>query len=250
MMVQVPGRVLRRARRAHARARLTPISRSVSDARLTYLSTRSLRNLERCMATVTNDGVPGVFVECGVALGGSAIVMATLMPAERTFRGYDVFAMIPPPGENDGPEARERYSVIASGQSEGIVDTAYYGYEPDLYRKVIENFAAYGLTVDDDRIAMQRGLFEDTLRFGSEQVALAHIDSDWYDSVKVCLTRIYPHLAPGGFVISDDYFTFGGCTRAIDEFLEAHPDLRRVDDGQGPPNASANLILRRAESPG
>ena len=47
---------------------------------------------------VVRRGVHGDFVEAGIALGGSAIVLARLMGADRRFHGYDVFGMDPGAG--------------------------------------------------------------------------------------------------------------------------------------------------------
>jgi asparagine synthase (glutamine-hydrolysing) len=56
-------------------------------------------------------------------------------------------------------------------------------------------------------------------------VAFAHIDCDWYDSVKTSLERITPNLSSGGILVIDDYYAYSGCKKAVDEFLEKNPDL-------------------------
>jgi asparagine synthase (glutamine-hydrolysing) len=136
--------------------------------------------------------------------------------------------MIPAPGERDGADAHDRYAVIASGQSKGIGDDDYYGYDDGLYDRVAASFAAHGVPVDGQRVSLHRGLFDDTLH-PTAPVALAHIDSDWYDPVKTCLERIYPQLSPGGLVVLDDYNDFRGCREAVDEFLAATPDMSLHD---------------------
>jgi O-methyltransferase len=237
-----PRPAIRRIRR---HVRLSRVSRQASDARLTYLSERSMRNLERCLDRVQREKVPGTFVEAGVALGGSAIVISTLMDDDRSFLGYDVFGMIPPPNENDDDDSIERYEVIRSGRSNGLGGDEYYGYKDDLYNEVVGSFESFGLTVDGERISLHQGLFEDMMRFDGQPVALAHLDCDWYDPVRTCLERIYPVLSPGGFVIVDDYHTYGGCARAVDEFLVEHADVVPLPDGDGPPVRGTNLLLRR-----
>jgi asparagine synthase (glutamine-hydrolysing) len=156
--------------------------------------------------------------------------------------------MIPPPNANDDPDSLARYEVIASGRSAGIKGDPYYGYRDDLYSEVVANFARFGLEVDSRRVSLHRGLFEETMVFDGP-VAVAHIDCDWHDSVRTCLERIWPVLSPGGFLVIDDYRTYGGCARAVDEHLAEHPDLGPVDDGEGPPERSVNLVLRREPAP-
>jgi O-methyltransferase len=223
--------------RGRALAKLSPVARQVLEENLTYLAPRKLLRIERCLADIDRDEVPGCLVETGVALGGSAIVIAS-HAGERPFHGYDVFGMIPPPGPNDPPEVHERYRVIESGESRGIGGETYYGYRDELYDEVAAAFARHGLPVDGTLRSLHRGLFEDTLRL-DEPVALVHIDCDWYEPVKLCLERLYPLLSPGGYVIADDYFDWEGARRACDEFLATHGDLDRVVE-------RGHLIVRRA----
>jgi O-methyltransferase len=217
---------------------ISPIAHSVRNARLTYLSDAKLSAIEKAVEDVERLGVPGSFIECGIALGGSAIAIATLMHGGRQFHGYDVFGMIPPPAsEHDDEKSKTRYETIKSGRSQGIGGDEYYGYVENLYQRVVDNFARFGQAVDGQRVTLHKGAFEDTLHPPPE-VAFAHIDCDWYDPVKLCLERIVPRLSPGGYVILDDYNDYGGCRRATDEFLEHHPDVDVV--------ASApNLVFRR-----
>jgi O-methyltransferase len=231
-------RLLGVARERRRQAVLTGVSRRVRAERLTYLRPERLHTLERLAGQVNREAIAGDFMEAGIALGGSAIVMATLMGENRSFHGYDVFGMIPAPGEEDPTEAHERYAVITSGGSRGIGDSdTYYGYRADLYDDVAQTFARYDVPVDGERVQLHRGLFEDTLH-PSRPVALAHIDSDWYDPVTTCLTRIAPVLSPGGYIVLDDYFDYGGCRKAVDEFLAAHPGFRIAEQ-------ESNVALQR-----
>jgi O-methyltransferase len=196
------------------------LARRVRDEHLTYLGPEKLELLETCIAEVRH--VPGDFLEMGVALGGSAILIAERMGRRRHFHGYDVFGMIPPPGEQDPPAVHERYRTIAEGRSEGIDGETYYGYLDDLYDRVVAAFGHYGMSVDGERIALHKGLFEDTLH-PAGPIAFAHVDCDWYEPVKLCIERVWPRLSPGGLIVFDDYNDWGGCTKAVDEFIAAEP---------------------------
>jgi asparagine synthase (glutamine-hydrolysing) len=201
------------------------LARQVARERLTYLSWRKLRSLELACREVAS--VPGAVVECGIALGGSGILLARTL-SDRPYEGYDVFEMIPPPGEHDGPDSHSRYATISAGISQGLGGDAYYGYMPDLYDRVERSFRRFGVA-PGSRVRLHKGLFEDTLEL-EEPVALAHVDCDWYDPVKLCLERIHPWLSDGGLIVLDDYFDYTGCRKATDEFLAAHGDLRVVRD--------------------
>lgn len=213
--------VTHRAANLRAQRSLSPIAKDVRARRLTYLTPRRLLALQTCAEHAHADGVPGDFLECGVALGGSAILLASMAGEGRAFHGYDVFGLIPPPGPNDPPEAHARHAEITSGSSPGLGGDVYYGYQDDLLQRVTEAFSDFGITVGED-VQLHRGLFDDTLHVDGP-VALAHVDSDWFDPVDTCLRRIAPQLSPGGRIVLDDYFDYGGCRKAADAFVAEHP---------------------------
>ncbi|MGE5148392.1 MAG: TylF/MycF/NovP-related O-methyltransferase [Candidatus Eiseniibacteriota bacterium] len=216
----------RLAERYYYPAMLTRLARAVRRQNLTYLSLAKLMTLERMLDRVKRRRVPGDFLECGVALGGSAILIAGKLDGARAFHGYDVFGMIPPPGTGDGADAHDRYAVIAAGKSNGIGGERYYGYRDDLLNEVKGSFDRFGLSVDQRRIALHKGVFADTIRLAPKaRVAFAHIDCDWYDPVRLCLERIAPHMPRGGVFVLDDFNDYGGCRRAATEFLGRAPDF-------------------------
>jgi hypothetical protein len=45
----------------------------------------------------------------------------------------------------------------------------------------------------------------------------------------------YPNVVSGGFVQFDDYDSLQGCRKAVDDFLQAHPELRLETYGAGGP---------------
>ena len=197
---------------------------TVREANLTYCGKPKLENLARAARAVVNDGVPGDFLEAGVALGGSAIVLAQLKEPTRSLYLYDVFEMIPPPGSQDGPDAHERYAAIVSGRSQGLGGDKYYGYVDGLDEMVRGNLTRYGFAPEQHSIRLVPGRFEETLH-PTDPVAFAHIDCDWYESVRVCVERIVPNLSIGGVIGFDDYSSNSGCRRAVDELLQARSDL-------------------------
>ncbi len=197
--------------------------RDVRRRKLTYLSSQALTDLYDAVRQLEARQAAGVIIEAGVALGGSAIILARSKARERSLELYDVFGMIPPPSASDGPDAHARYAEIASGKSAGIQGDHYYGYEDGLLTKVQRNLEFFGVELAQERVRLYPGLFEDTLRV-DEPVALAHIDCDWYESVMLCLERITPHLVVGGMLVIDDYRDWSGCKRAVDEFFAGRED--------------------------
>ncbi|MFP5418871.1 MAG: TylF/MycF/NovP-related O-methyltransferase [Gammaproteobacteria bacterium] len=199
---------------------------------LTYLSGSKLAKLATACRSIEDARMPGLFLEAGCALGGSSILMASLKNAERPFFIYDVFGMIPAPTADDTPDVHDRYRTIVEGKSVGIGKDPYYGYEKNLYETVQSNLANFGIACDRQSVSLVKGLLQDTLNI-KQPVALAHVDVDWYDPVKTCLERIFPHLVVGGSIILDDYHDWGGCRKATDEYLRTVVGQFTLDDSAG-----------------
>ena len=123
---------LRRLSTAVREGEATGLARQVRAANLTFLDEQALVDLWLRARDVDRRGIPGVIVEAGCALGGSAVVLAAAKRPERPLHVFDVFGQIPPPGERDGDDVHERYRTIAEGRAEGHGGETYYGYLPDL----------------------------------------------------------------------------------------------------------------------
>ncbi len=198
----------------------------ITTLKLTFLRRRNLADLAEAVKRADRDRLPGLIIEAGTALGGSAILMAKVKRPDRRLAVYDAFGMMPAPSERDEQDVHERYAKIASGRAEGIGGDSYYGYRDDLLGDVTRSFERFGLNFERDHVSLIPGGFDDTLHV-SEPVAVAHIDADWHDSVMICLRRIGPHLALGGRFIIDDYYSYSGCRHAVDRYLADNPDLYR-----------------------
>jgi asparagine synthase (glutamine-hydrolysing) len=225
------GNVFRKSRAPSAElsAKERELISRVRGSKLTYLSERKLASLLTTCRSIEERNLPGIFLEAGCALGGSAILLASVKRRERPLNVYDVFGMIPPPTESDTPDVHARYQTIVQGQSPGIQGDRYYGYVEDLYDIVIGNLERFGIECRSHSVSLVRGMVQDTLVLDAP-VALAHIDVDWYDPVKTCLERVFPRLVVGGSMILDDYHSWGGCRKATDEYLKQIAGRFRSDD--------------------
>lgn len=196
----------------------------VKSRHLTYLSRSKLLQLVVSLKEIKNNGVEGQLVEAGCALGGSLVLLAAYAP-DRTISVYDTFEMIPPPGDEDPPEVHERYAIISSGKSKGIGGDLYYGYRGDLREFVTGQIRDILGAEAVNRIELHKGLLQDTMALDGP-IAFAHIDVDWYDPVKTCIVRLWPLLPKGGILIFDDYYDWGGCKKAVDEFFLGRTDMK------------------------
>jgi O-methyltransferase len=169
----------------------------------TLVNVSRLNTLYNLTKEIDGLRVPGTIVECGVYNGGSAAVMAYASFGARDLYLFDSFQGLPPPGEMDGVEARSRF---------------HDGWCLGDLSKVKELFAELG--IPGSRVHIIKGWFQETLpSITVNQVALLHIDVDWYDSVRLSLHKFYDSVQPSGFVVLDDYGRWEGCKRAVDEFI-------------------------------
>ena len=204
------------------------VTRAIAGVReesLTYLSPENLGVLASVVAEAERAARPGLIIEAGTALGGSAIVLGAAKSPERPMKVYDVFGMIPEPSEADGPDVHKRYERIKSGGAKGVGGKTYYGYRDDLMHEVTESFTRHGVPLAENNTELVKGLFQDTIDL-DEPVAFAHLDGDWYESTMVCLERIAPLLVPGGRIVLDDYYAWSGCRTAVDEYFSGRAGFR------------------------
>jgi hypothetical protein len=173
----------------------------------TMIGRAGLDNIEACMKSVIEDGIPGDLVETGVWRGGSTIFMRALLDVlgdqSRTVWVADSFQGLPKPDEALYPEDRGDTLYLNEGLSISV-------------EEVKQNFNRYGLL--DDRVRFLKGWFRDTLPCAPiERLALLRLDGDMYESTMDSLTNLYPRLSVGGYVIIDD-FHLTGARRATEDF--------------------------------
>jgi hypothetical protein len=178
---------------------------SMHSGDYTMMPLTRLNELHQIAARVAD--LPGALVECGAWNGGSAAVLAH--GAYRKGRPvwlFDSWQGLPKPGKYDGVRAQDEYArhngVMCVGNA----------------TKPAEAFRVAGLL--DCELHIVPGWFAKTVPGAQTgNIALLHVDADWYESVKLCLTTFYPRIVAGGLLIIDDYGHWPGCKRATDEVL-------------------------------
>ena len=160
--------------------------------------------------------VAGCVVECGTWRGGMMAGLADVLGPSRAYFLFDSFEGLPPAAEVDGPAA---LSWQANVQGPHYYNNCTASEEEARNAMRASRAREYTLV---------RGWFKDTIpRFQPpDPIALLRLDGDWYDSTRICLTNLYPYLAPSGVIIVDDYEMWDGCARAVHEWLLDHPALR------------------------
>jgi O-methyltransferase len=177
----------------------------------TMIGLKRLGNIQECVIDVVERGVPGDLIETGVWRGGATIFMRAILAAygdtERAVWVADSFAGLPKPSG--------RYAADQGDKHWTFSDLAVSEEE------VRANFDRYGLL--DHQVRFLKGYFQETLADAPiEQLAVARLDGDMYESTVVALDALYPKLSIGGYLIVDDYGAIAGCRQAVDDYRREH----------------------------
>jgi hypothetical protein len=196
---------------------------SVPPWALTMIGTQRLDNVETCMRSVLDHGIPGDFIETGVWKGGTTIFMRGVLKAhgvtDRRVYAADSFEGAPQPNATKYPA--DQGSVFHTWDLAVDLPT------------VKKNFARLGLL--DEQVEFVKGWFRDTLPgLRGRTWAVVRLDGDLYESTMDALTNLYDGLAVGGWLIVDDY-VIGACQQAVTDFRTARgvtdPIIQIDEDG-------------------
>jgi O-methyltransferase len=163
--------------------------------------------------------VSGCVVECGVWRGGMIAGISELLGNNRHYYLFDSFEGLPEVKEIDGERAKEWQN---NKESEHYFDNCKA--EMDFAQKAMR-------MANRDKVSFVKGWFSDTLPQFNENtpIALLRLDCDWYDSVIVCLEKLFPMVAKNGVIVIDDYFTWDGCAIAVHDYLSKYKIPNRIN---------------------
>lgn len=188
----------------------------------TMTADESVFSLIQSVRYIERHDVPGAIVECGVWRGGSVMAAClTLQQLGRTSRDvflYDTFEGMTEPTADDVMLHGDRTAAELLQATE-VGDGANVWSVANL-RDVQRAVGSSGYP--SDRIHFVQGDVLGTLPNQAPEVpiALLRLDTDWYKSTRHELEQLVPLMSPGAVLIVDDYWHWGGCRKAVDEYLE------------------------------
>ncbi len=190
--------------------------------------------IERCYSLykavdyIVTNNIKGDFVECGVWKGGSCMLIALMLKdagiEDRKIWLYDTFSGMAEPGGNDGKNESHEW------QKKKISEKVNEWCLADI-KEVEDNMRS--TLYPRDNILLIKGKVEDTIPSNSPgRIALLRLDTDWYESTKHELTYLFPLLEKKGILIIDDYGTWEGARKAVEEYFHTYQEpvyLNRID---------------------
>jgi len=173
----------------------------------TMIGRRRLENIQYCLEVIVEEQILGDVMECGVWKGGASIFMTAVLEelGEQNRKVWlaDSFEGVPP----------------SSHEKDVSVDLSKVAY-PGLaisQENVEALFKKYDLL--NDNVRFLKGWFKDSLPNAPiEKLSLLRLDGDLYESTIDALDALYHKVAPGGFVIIDDYKALIQCEEAVHDF--------------------------------
>lgn len=181
--------------------------------------------------------ISGAVIECGLGLGDSFIMLANHIGREnaeapRELFGFDSFEGWPAPTSYDESPRNPQKGEWAYPQEDfeaRVTEAGIYKRFPNL------------------KVVITPGFLADSLPSSkAPEIALLHIDVDLYEGYRDALQYLFPHVAPGGVVMFDEYRYFStrpgyivggkqiekwpGCTKAVDDYFADRPEKPTYHD--------------------
>ncbi|MFJ3388323.1 TylF/MycF/NovP-related O-methyltransferase [Lysinibacillus sp. NPDC086135] len=158
--------------------------------------------------------LPGEIVECGVFKGASFSRFAMFRellsnPYSKRMIAFDMFGGFPETSYEEDKKLRERFIQEAGAES----------ISTNQLMKVLEHKRV------ERNIELIEGDITKTVpeyvnKHPELKLSLINLDTDIYEPAVTILENLYPKLVNGGILILDDYGTFPGETKAVDEYFK------------------------------
>lgn len=163
--------------------------------------------------------VPGDILMAGIAEGGDAYGVLFYLACKSDLRNrqihvFDTWKGLPPAMDKDdkgfktGEYHKTYEAFIENGVNYGKIYDRVMVDKQHSWKEVMAHLVTY------------KGLFADTMPGAASEktVAFLSCDGDMYQSTLDCLNSAADHMAPGSPIYQDDYYTFIGNYKAVQDF--------------------------------
>ncbi len=157
--------------------------------------------------------LPGAIIECGVFKGASFVRFAGFRdlfgnPFSHKLIGFDIFGKFPDTSYEEDIKYRNRFI-----ESAGEISISKLQLSEVLKRKGIDKNIDL---IEGDIIITVPEYIKNNPHL---KISLLNLDTDIYEPAVTILEHLYPRIVRGGILILDDYGTFPGETKAVDEYF-------------------------------
>jgi hypothetical protein len=179
---------------------------------------------------ILDNKIEGAIVECGIGAGNFEMIWIQQLMKNKSVRDiymFDTFGGLTEPSKYDytAPTASiysmSKDQVHSTWKSQIINEsTNNWCYVPLEKVKATLNSTGY----PQENLHYIVGDVMKTLQDESnipEKIAILRLDTDWYESSKIELEKMYDKVVDKGVIIFDDYYHWDGQRRATDDFFES-----------------------------
>lgn len=198
----------------------------------TMVSVERLYSNYNASLYISKNNIAGSIVECGVWKGGSSMMMLNTLKnrkdESRDVYLYDTYEGMSEPTEFD---KKTGSTTLAMEKWKEMSQEEYNEWCYSSIEEVQKNVKSVGY--DLSKVHFIKGKVEDTIPATlPEKISILRLDTDWYESTKHEMVHLFPRLVSGGVLIIDDYGSWEGARKAIDEYIEHNSIkilLNRID---------------------
>ena len=177
---------------------------------------------------VIDNNIEGAICECGVDAGYFESIWIDELIKRNTTRDiylYDTFGGLTIPGDYDYTRDDATLFKMDKDQThkhwkDRIVDANINSWCYTPLETVKQSLFSTGYA--QDKLHFIVGDVLKTLCIDTnipDKIALLRLDTDWYESSKFELERMYDKVVKGGLIIFDDYYHWDGQRRATDDYF-------------------------------
>ena len=182
--------------------------------------------------TNKNNPIEGDIVECGVFKGANCRFICEYLKSTsqetKEIYLYDTFEGMPKASDIDtNTYSKKNYNTYLKKTIKNNKLDNFYKYEKlDTVRKLL-----FSTNYNKKKINFVKGLVEDTIpKIVPKKISLLILDTDYYKSTKHELEHLYPLVEKGGIIVIDDYGTWNGVKKAVDEYFNKSKNFRSFID--------------------
>lgn len=187
----------------------SPFSNFNMRSEFTLLSFTRLKNIKFLIEQIIENSIDGDILEAGNWRGGSMLYAKGILEAYRVNNKeiwmFDTFCGFP---KNATINSASEKNLVVGGFSELM--------RSNSVEKVKALFEVYNLSKGVNFIT---GLFQDTIsKTTIPKLSYLRLDADSYANTMFLLENLYDKLNQNGYIEFDDYGSYPGCKKAVDEF--------------------------------
>ena len=190
-----------------------------ASSEYTFKSKLEMWTVICCLRNIINQKIDGDIVETGVWKGGTLILVKKILEdyeAKKKIIGFDTFeGGFEKPSELD---KKIRYGFKEKGNLYNKTFN-YKKFETSSLNNTLSNIKKNCKNIEE--LYLIKGKIENTLeKENIKKISLLMLDTDYYESTKFALEKLYDKVSQNGIIYIDDYGNWKGAKQAVDEFFE------------------------------